>query len=433
MKKILTFVVAPFYLSAAGQVECAAGTYQQRLIENYPILKGRMGEVDVVLSPDVLTSEEIFIIPVIFHVVFKTQKERLTKAQLQSQIDILNRDFNGQNVDAAATPSCFQGRRAKNCNIRFKLDTFYHVKTDRDSFVVDLIRARLAAADDPIKFSEQGGADAKGPTHNLNIWTGNIFELYMETKLSLQGYSSFPGIIDSRFDGVVLNYQNVGSLGTKAPRHMGRVGTHEVGHWLDLQHPWGDRKADVCGDDGLDDTPAQQGPNRKCPTFPKLGCGSDTNGLLFMNCMDYTNDECRVMFTEKQKLRMRQTLLKRRTDFRYIPSLIQLSSMWPKAVWKTNRGVPEERLIPRDEAVIQKVEWQRGKVKVTWNAIPFATEYRVLYRSLTAAAWHEVTTGETAVEIQTVAEKNFYEIKLVTFFEDEREETAPYLFLTGKD
>jgi hypothetical protein len=87
-----------------------------------------------------------------------------------------------------------------------------------------------------------------------------------------------------------------------APFDGGRTTTHEVGHWLNLRHIWGDA---TCGDDFVADTPQQQTSNGGCPAFPHRTCGNTTNGDMFMNYMDYTDDNCMNIFTNGQRLRGR--------------------------------------------------------------------------------------------------------------------------------
>ena len=84
---------------------------------------------------------------------------------------------------------------------------------------------------------------------------------------------------------------------------IGRTATHEVGHWLNLRHIWGDSN---CGNDYCNDTPTQQSSNSGCPNYPSSSncSGNGSNGDMFMNYMDYTNDACMNMFTQDQKTRM---------------------------------------------------------------------------------------------------------------------------------
>ncbi len=101
----------------------------------------------------------------------------------------------------------------------------------------------------------------------------------------------------------MTTYSSFGrNYATYAPYDKGRTTTHEVGHWLNLRHIWGDAS---CGNDLVSDTPTQQTSNYGCPSFPNVTCSSTANGDQFMNYMDYTDDGCMNMFSLGQKSRMR--------------------------------------------------------------------------------------------------------------------------------
>ena len=80
----------------------------------------------------------------------------------------------------------------------------------------------------------------------------------------------------------------------------GRTLTHEIGHYLNLRHIWGDGRCRQ--DDFVEDTPASDGPNYGCPSYPTVNCKSAD---MTMNYMDYTDDACMYMFTDGQRNRMR--------------------------------------------------------------------------------------------------------------------------------
>jgi hypothetical protein len=138
----------------------------------------------------------------------------------------------------------------------------------------------------------------------LNIWVVK-FGGGMSTLL---GYATPPGS-PAAYDGVVVNTTNFGSTGNvTAPYNKGRTATHEIGHFLNLRHTWGDA---TCGNDLVSDTPPAEEANYNCPSFPRRAfntCGAGANGEMYMNYMDYTNDACMKMFTTGQKNRMRATL-----------------------------------------------------------------------------------------------------------------------------
>lgn len=117
------------------------------------------------------------------------------------------------------------------------------------------------------------------------------------------GYARFPGCAPG-IDGVVITYTAFGNTGTaNAPFDLGRTATHEIGHWLNLRHIWGDQ-AGCTTDDDVADTPLQDNMHYGCPTFPQISCNNGPNGDMFMNYMDYVDDACMYMFTAGQSVRM---------------------------------------------------------------------------------------------------------------------------------
>src|SRR6476646_2291475 len=57
-------------------------------------------------------------IPVVFNVVYNTSSENVSDARLQSQIDVLNRDYGATNADNSNTPSEFVPVKAGDTKIR---------------------------------------------------------------------------------------------------------------------------------------------------------------------------------------------------------------------------------------------------------------------------------------------------------------------------
>ena len=132
------------------------------------------------------------------------------------------------------------------------------------------------------------------------MWSCNLGQ-------SLLGYAQFPGG-DPSTDGVVILYAAFGSRsiyrnGTYISKYdLGRTASHEVGHWMNLRHIWGDDGGSCSGSDLVADTPNQGAQNFGCPTFPHKTCSNQ--GDMSMNYMDYTDDRCMFMFTEGQVQRM---------------------------------------------------------------------------------------------------------------------------------
>ena len=236
----------------------------------------------------------VITIPVVVHVVYNNLTNNISDAQIQSQIDILNEDFRRLNADTSSTPLTFQSVAA-DVEIEFCLASQDPYGITTNGITRTLTSQFSFTGNDDMKFSSSGGIDAWNTNDYLNIWVCNLSG-------GLLGYAQFPNSGSIYTDGVVCDYEYFGNIGTAtSPFHLGRTVTHEVGHWLNLRHIWGDA---YCGDDFCNDTPTQEQSNGGCPTFPHLTCSNGPNGDMFMNYMDYSNDACMNMFTEDQKTRM---------------------------------------------------------------------------------------------------------------------------------
>jgi len=226
-------------------------------------------------------------IPVVVNVLYRTASENISDQQIQSQIDVLNEDYNATNSDVSKTPALFSGLVA-DFNIHFVL-----VKINRKSST----KRSWSITNDAMKKSGSGGINPTNPTENLNIWIVNKMTYQGSTIL---GYAQFPGGPAST-DGVVIGYNFFGRTGTlSAPFNKGRTATHEVGHWLNLYHIWGDA---ACGNDLVSDTPAANEENYGCPAYPHKSTCAGKPVEMTMNYMDYTDDACMYMFSLGQKTR----------------------------------------------------------------------------------------------------------------------------------
>jgi hypothetical protein len=248
-------------------------------------------------------------IPVVVHVVWNTDAQNISEEQVRSQIEVLNQDYRMTNPGVSQIPDIWKPLAA-DARIEFFL-------ADRDpggNATTGITRTKtettiFLALDDYMKFTETGGIDAWPTDRYLNIWVVPRIRGASYSP-NVLGYAQFPGI-DEAIDGVVIRHDCFGTTGTAAanPRfNGGRTATHEVGHWLNLYHIWGDDGTGCGGTDEVDDTPNAGGSNAGCPQFPKLSCASGSNGEMFMNYMDYVDDACMHLFTAGQVQRMQATL-----------------------------------------------------------------------------------------------------------------------------
>lgn len=235
--------------------------------------------------------ESVITIPVIVHVIYRTAQENISDAQIASQIAVINEDFRATNSEIGNTPEEFT---TSDFRLQFVLDRVTRTQSTRTTW----------GTRDAMKFASQGGVDVIDPENYLNMWVCNIGN-------NILGYAQFPGG-RAATDGVVMGPQFFGSSDydtdnnfyLSAPFDKGRTTTHEIGHYLNLRHIWGDGGCNV--DDFVTDTPTAARSNGGCPTYPSRSC-TNNGGFTsdqFMNFMDYTDDACMYMFTPGQKARV---------------------------------------------------------------------------------------------------------------------------------
>ena len=228
-------------------------------------------------------------IPVVVNVLYRTSAENISDARIAEQISVLNKDFGATNSDISKVPSEFSAVAAGDTKVRFRL-----AKTVRKSTTV-----RSWKTNDAMKKSSSKGINATDPTQYFNIWVVGDMS-------SILGYATFPESSGLWNDGVVLAAPFVGVTGASAPYNLGRTATHEVGHYLNLRHIWGDAN---CGSDLVADTPTQTTANYGKPTYPLMNtCGGVSRSVMFMNYMDYVDDAAMFMFSAGQKDRMQAVL-----------------------------------------------------------------------------------------------------------------------------
>lgn len=261
---------------------------QQQLAED-PTLQSRMDAIEaftdrIISNPEMSRrlSDGTYEIPVVVNVLYRTAAQNISDAQIQSQITVLNEDFSATNADYNNT-STYNTVKSGNINVRFVLDRIVRKSTTKTSW----------STNDAMKKAAQGIAPTT-PTTKLNMWVCNLSG-------GILGYAQFPGG-NANTDGVVIDDNAFGRVGTAAaPFNKGRTATHEVGHWLNLRHIWGDA---TCGNDQVGDTPLHNTANYGCPASGHKSTCSGTPVEMTMNYMDYTDDACMYMFTIGQESRM---------------------------------------------------------------------------------------------------------------------------------
>lgn len=282
---------------------CGAMQVHQWLLESEPAFRKNMVELERNIRSQLRTAMEECSIPyqisVVVHVVYQNASQNISKSQITSQIKVLNQDFRSKNPDRSKTPAVWKGL-AIDPMIEFALATKDPTGKPTDGITRTATTQSGFEDDDKVKFDVSGGANVWPTDRYLNIWVCQL-------NGGLLGYAQFPGG-PKKSDGVVILHSAFGTNGSaRAPFNKGRTTTHEVGHFLNLRHIWGDTE-DCSGSDLVADTPNAETPNYGKPTFPHISCSNGPQGDMFMNYMDYVDDDAMVMFTAGQVARMRATL-----------------------------------------------------------------------------------------------------------------------------
>ena len=278
---------------------CASDEVLKKQIMEDPKRGQRLEEIETntqlfVKQPNALNRTTKYYVPVVVHVVLPNSAQ-VTDAQINSQIDVLNKDFNKTNVELSNSNVYLAGYpigSVANANIEFYVSSIVRKNSTVSTF----------GSNDNVKRTANGGSSPVDPTQKLNMWVCDLSS-------GLLGYAQFPGG-NSATDGVVIDYQAFGlrSVATYpmySVFNLGRTATHEVGHWFNLRHIWGDMR---CGNDQVTDTPPHDASNGGCPSVTHKSRCSGKPFEQWMNYMDYTNDACMYMFTNGQLARMEASM-----------------------------------------------------------------------------------------------------------------------------
>jgi hypothetical protein len=290
---------------APSKRTCAQMVVHELLVETQPDYRERRKKAEEQTRESIDSGQalrvtaKLITLPVVVHVVHQTPEQDISDAQIKSQIDVLNRDYRAKNTDIRKVPPVWKSL-VLDANIQFALATKDPAGKPTSGITRTATTVDAFGADDAVKAKKTGGVDAWPADRYLNMWVCQLSG-------GLLGYAQFPGG-PAKTDGAVILYSAFGTRrGAVAPFNKGRTATHEIGHFLGLRHIWGD-KNDCTGDDFVVDTPPARQANTGKPTFPHVTCNNGPSGDMFMNYMDYVDDDAMFMFTTGQVARMNATL-----------------------------------------------------------------------------------------------------------------------------
>jgi PKD repeat protein len=289
MKHLLTLLVLALSLNIKAQdlKHCGQQEALSRLYKKYPNLKNTVSNKKGKFSSH-LNSNQTIVIPVVFHIMHVYGGENISDEQVKDAVRILNEDFQATNLDTADIVPSFKNLKGVS-EIEFRL-----AKIDPQGNCtngINHVYSQLTnTGEDDVKFNQWN------PAMYLNIWT------VKSISFGAAGYAYYPSSADGwpQIDGIVILSDYVGSIGTGSYLKA-RALTHEVGHYLELQHVWGDTNDPgiSCGDDEVSDTPITEG---------WVSCNVNgircTPGVIenVQNYMEYSY--CGRMFTIGQVSRM---------------------------------------------------------------------------------------------------------------------------------
>ncbi len=310
---IFTAFIAITAMAQNNFNHCASGVIRNQMIANDPAFKLANDQIEQFTQDYIKRLENgkqerstIYRIPVVVHIVHNGEAigsgANISASQVLSQIAVLNKDYRLKNSDSLATSHAYH-QYVADCEIEFCLATLD--PTGNLTSGIDRYNGGQATYDYPELENNIKPNTIWDHERYLNIWVCKLGG----TAATLLGYATPPGTATDN-DGVVIGTTNFGTVGNlTAAYNKGRTATHEIGHFFNLIHIWGDDGTACTGSDQVSDTPNQAGENYGCPTFPKVTCSNGPNGDMFMNYMDYSDDGCMKMFTAGQKARMRATLI----------------------------------------------------------------------------------------------------------------------------
>ncbi len=292
---LLVLVLSTFYTTVFAQQErnCHAMDVLEAQKAADPSIEDSMNAIERHTQDYVNNHSEearvngVITIPVVVHVIYSNSQQNISDAQILSQIQVLNEDFRRTNSDQNNLWS-----QAVDTEIEFCMASVDPNGNPTNGITRKSSSTSSWGTNDAMKYASQGGVNAWPASDYLNMWVCNIGG-------GILGYAQFPGGAAAT-DGVVMSPQYFGNTGyVSAPFNLGRTATHEVGHWLNLRHIWGDGNCNA--DDFVSDTPTSDAANYGCASG-HVSCNSTD---MVQNYMDYSDDACMNLYTAGQKTRMR--------------------------------------------------------------------------------------------------------------------------------
>ncbi len=309
---ISSVLLGSFGLNAQTHQKCYAHEIHKKAMDNNPSVRQKQSNLEQATKNYVANvgtnrnSGTILTIPVVVHIIHNGEAygtgANIHDSLVFKQINRLNEDFRKTNSDTLPSTHPFNSLQA-DCEIEFCLASI----DENGNSTTGITRSNEMSASWNI--SDIDNIIKPKTIWNrydyLNLWCINLVDA---SAPGVDGYATFPSSTTDSTDGVVVANFAFAKDGFSGGKSI--VATHEIGHYMNLLHIWGDNQPN-CGNDSVADTPPAYASNSGCPTFPYSpndSCGTNANGQMFMNYMDYSDASCTVMFSNGQKNRMLATL-----------------------------------------------------------------------------------------------------------------------------
>ncbi len=347
MRKLLPVLCLFLAFSATAQRRCGIPEYRRLLIAKDPSIAEKLNAQRASLQqvadnyllqqrPGAFrTTASASPIPVIFHImVTASQLDKMggydgVAMRCDSQITVLNRDYNRENADSSIIPCGWKPLYA-SVGIHFGLAHTGPMGWSTPGYDIRIIDDAPGGFNQgangsyaEAKHNNTGGLDAWDETKYLNVWCFNFVDI--PTNLGFTVSRSDVSWAPANEVGVCLNYLALGTASSAKTLNFpsggtynkGRTMTHECGHFFEIWHTWGDDGPGKCpwnggADDGIADTPPEADAKYGIPTNT-ITCGTiydackDSStvlmqpyGVASLDFMNYTDDPAMVMFTTQQ-------------------------------------------------------------------------------------------------------------------------------------
>lgn len=393
MKKLSIAIFVLCSISVKAQQNSYCGQYQmeQEYLQQHPEVKQQREALEK-FTADYTSSyylhkqqdqtqldTVLFVIPVVFHVMHNYGSENISKLQILDAMRIINEDYQKRNADTTQVISLFQPIIG-DAQVEFRL-----AQLDPQGNCTDGITRHQTiltnGGDNQLKTIVQWP-----PDRYLNIWVEN------SCSGNFVAYSQYPGIAPN-LDGVVIMDEYVGSIGTSInDPNVFRVLSHEIGHYLNLKHVWGDSNtpglASNCNvDDMVFDTPNTIGSSYNC----NLNQSTCTPGVIdnVQNIMDYSS--CDYMFTQGQCARMQAALNS---------TLSNRNNLWSAAnrlLTGTNDSFPVTVCSPIADFSGQLIRICEGE-SITYNNVSYGGDFTAISWQFTGGSITASTDSNPTVQ-----------------------------------